>query len=89
MDINSLCSQKRKLLPPVDLTGVTSKAENFKSMHYSKPAFYTSQTSPEYPHTIPARLAGNFNITKAPEYYFWPQFVKEEYYTKYWHLPNT
>lgn len=82
--LNSLCSQRSKLLPPIDLTGVTVDSESFRDKYYSKPAFPHSQTSPNYPYTVPTRHSSNFNATKIPEFYFWPQFVKQDYYTKYW-----
>lgn len=78
--LDSLCSQKYKLLPPVDVSGVTLATTEFIDKYYSRPEFETDTTPAAYPYTVPARYASNFNNTQKPEYYFWPQFVKEEYY---------
>ena len=80
--LDSLCTQKHKLLPPVDVSGFTIDTLPYKNMYYSKPALdEDAQASPPRP----ARLAGNFRSTLRPEYYYWPQFVKEEYYA-YWRI---
>ena len=77
----SLCAQKHKLLPPTDVCGFTNPAD--KNTYYSKP-----ELSAVDPATCsfdrPTRLAGSYYDTVRPEYYFWPQFVKDEYYTMYW-----
>lgn len=84
--LDSLCTEKHKLLPPVDISGFTLDQSPYKDLYYSKPGFISDSTSPNYPYTIPRRLASNFNNTTKPEFYFWPQFVKAEYYS-YWNLP--
>lgn len=82
--LDSLCTQKHKLLPPVDVTGFTLGSLEFKNKYYSKPALPAyPEGSPNYPLARPQRLASNFNSTTRPEYYYWPQFVKSEYYS-YW-----
>ena len=80
--LDSLCTQKHKLLPPVDVTGFTLNTTEFKNKYYSKPALPAyPDGSANYPLARPARLASNFNSTSKPEYYYWPQFVKPEYYS--------
>lgn len=79
-----LCGKKSKLLPPVDISGFTLDELNDK--YYIKPALLET-TSSNYPYTIPARAAGNFNSAKKPEFYFWPQFVQQEYYA-FWPSPT-
>ena len=83
--LNSLCTQRHKLLPPVDIRGFTENSEEAKNMYYNKPALVDNQNIPNYPYEIPARLASNFNASTRPEFYYWPQFVKKEYYA-YWAL---
>jgi hypothetical protein len=79
--LDSLCTQKHKLLPPVDISGFTLNTTEFKNKYYSKPALPAyPDGSANYPLSRPARLASNFNATAKPEYYYWPQFVKPEYY---------
>ena len=93
--LDSLCTQKHKLLPPSDVSGFTLDSLNYKDAYYNKsllpkyPEDY-QEPSPNYPLERPARSASNFNNVVLPEYYFWPQFVKEEYYTnhKYWPQPT-
>lgn len=88
MSLDSLCTQKHKLLPPVDVSGFTLDSLQFKNMYYSKPALPAyPEGSANYLLPRPARLASNFNATTKPEYYYWPQFVKSEYYD-YWATPN-
>lgn len=92
----SLCTQKHKLLPPIDVSGFTLDSLEYKDIYYNKselpqyPDDYVA-VSPDYTLPRPARAASNFNSTQAPEYYFWPQFAKEEYYNnlKYWPQPPT
>lgn len=97
--IDGLCAQKSKLLPPVDISGFSLNLPEFKDKYYSKPALpaydpYKAQNpdplNPNYPIARPARLAGSFYGSEVPEYYFWPQFAKEEYYQniKYWSKPQ-
>lgn len=82
--IANLCSKRSKLLPPVDISGFT--LDEFNDKYYIKPAL-VEKSSVDYPYTIPARAAGNFNSAKKPEFYFWPQFVQQEYYT-FWPSPT-
>ena len=92
--LDSLCTQKHKLLPPTDISGFTLDSLEFKDSYYNKsqlpkyPEDY-QEASPNYPIARPARASSNFNSVKVPEYYFWPQFAKEEYYNnyKYWPQP--
>jgi hypothetical protein len=88
MTIDTLCTQKTKLLPPVDVRGFTLPTTEYKSLYYSKPAMpaYPEGVG-EYALPIPARSASNFHSTTKPEYYFWPQYVKEEYFAS-WRLNN-
>jgi hypothetical protein len=58
-----------------------------KNKYYNKLALPAVQTLDSYPYEIPARLASNFNAALRPEYYYWPQFVKKEYYA-YWKLTS-
>ena len=92
--LDSLCTQKHKLLPPVDITGFTLDSLEHRDAYYNKPELPKypedyQEASPNYPLDRPARAASNFNSVKIPEYYFWPQFAKEEYYSnyKYWPQP--
>lgn len=81
--LDSLCSQTRKMLPPKNISGFTLDTPAFRDKYYSKPAFSVPQpqgSPPDYPYSIPERYASNFNSTNRPEYYYWPQFVKPEYY---------
>lgn len=84
ISIDSLCSQRSKLLPPINISGVTVDSDEFRDKYYTKPAFESIRPDgvpPYYPYYIPRRLASNFNSTTLPEYYYWPQFVKPEYYS--------
>ena len=83
LTLTSLCTKKQKLLPPVDVTGFTK--EEYKDEYYNKPAL-ESLNNTNYPYEIPARLAANFNATLRPEYFYWPQYVKENYYD-FWRKP--
>jgi hypothetical protein len=96
--MEGLCAQKSKLLPPVDVSGFSLNLPMFKDLYYSKPAMPAydpykpinpDPLNPNYPIARPARLAGSFYNTEIPEYYFWPQFAKEEYYQdiRYWTKP--
>jgi hypothetical protein len=95
LTLDSLCAQKSKLIPPVDVSGFTLPISDFKDKYYSKPALpaYNPENpdefNPNYPLARPARRAGSFYFSSIPEYYFWPQFAKEEYYqnSKYWPQP--
>jgi hypothetical protein len=82
-DLNSLCAKKQKFLPPTDITGFTK--EQFKNQYYNKPAL-ESLNNNNYPYEIPNRLAANFNAALRPEYFYWPQYVKESYYD-FWLKP--
>jgi hypothetical protein len=92
--LDSLCTQRHKLLPPLDITGFTLASLQYKDAYYNKselpkyPDDY-QETSLNYPLDRPARAASNFNSVNVPEYYFWPQFAKEEFYSnsKYWPQP--
>lgn len=91
----NICTQKHKLLPPVDISGFTLDSLEYRDAYYNKaqlpkyPDDY-QESSPNYPLPRPARAASNFNSVKIPEYYFWPQFAKEENYAnhKYWPQPE-
>lgn len=92
--LESLCTQKHKLLPPVDISGFTLDSLEYRDAYYNKPELPKypedyQETSPNYTLDRPARAASNFNSVQIPEYYFWPQFAKEEYYSnyKYWPQP--
>lgn len=78
--LNKLCTQKHKLLPPVDISGFTLDNSSFRDAYYNKPALEENSSPANYPFSIPARLASNFNAAQKPEYYYWPQFVKSSYY---------
>jgi hypothetical protein len=82
--LNQLCRVRSRLLVPLDISGVT--IDEFNDKYYIKPALVDT-TSPNYPYPIPARAAGNFNSAKKPEFYFWPQFVRQEYYSL-WPAPT-
>jgi hypothetical protein len=85
LTLDSLCTLKHKILPPVEVCGFTLPTIDFKNKYYSKPAL--NAADPETcDSTHPARRASNFNETVRPEFYYWPQFVKEEYYN-YWKQP--
>lgn len=87
--LDSLCAQKHKLLPPIDISGFTVNSPTFIDSYYSKPALPAApEGSPNYPLPRPERLPSNFNATLRPEYYYWPQFVKEEYYSL-WATPKS
>jgi hypothetical protein len=91
--LESLCTQKHKLLPPIDISGFTLDSLEFKDSYYNKPALPKypedyQEDSPNYPLPRPARASSNFNSAKVPEYYFWPQFAKEEYYNNYKYWPQ-
>jgi hypothetical protein len=79
----SLCAQKHKLLPPTDVCGFTDPVD--KNKYYSKAALAAVLADdPTCTFEHPARLAGSYYDATRPEYYFWPQFVKDEYYEMYW-----
>lgn len=78
--LDKLCTQKHKLLPPVDISGFTVDNGTFKDVYYNKPALGANPSPANYPYPIPARLPSNFNAAERPEYYYWPQFVKSSYY---------
>jgi hypothetical protein len=93
--LDSICTQKHKLLPPIDVSGFTLDTEQYKDMYYNKPGLPKypedyQEASPDYPLERPARAASNFNSVKVPEFYFWPQFANPEYYSneKYWPQPE-
>jgi len=85
ISLASLCTQKHKLIPPQDIRGFTVASTGTQDLYYSKPELLTTQELSSYPYAIPPRLSGNFNTTEKPEFYYWPQFVKSEYYA-YWRL---
>jgi len=78
--LESLCVQKHKLLPPVDICGFTNS--NLPNTYYSKPAL--AAVGAGVCSDRPARNDGSYYSTTYPEYYFWPQFVKPGDYEKYW-----
>jgi hypothetical protein len=83
LTLDSLCALRHTLLPPVDISGFTLDSVEFIDKYYTKPAMSTHEADPSdinYPLYRPARYASNFNATTIPEFYYWPQFVKEEYY---------
>jgi len=85
--LNSLCIQKQKSLPPIKIYGFTSEEE--KNKYYTKTALEAVSANPDdllYPLARPERLAGNFNSAIRPEFLYWPQFVKTEYYD-FWPSP--
>ena len=84
VSLGSLCAQKALLLPPVNIGGFTLDTSEYRDKYYNKPALI-KHTSADYPAIVPARSASNFNSATRPEYYYWPQFVKEDYYA-YWSL---
>jgi hypothetical protein len=83
VSLDSLCAKKHLLLPPVDVSAFTLPTidvdGDFMNRYYNKPDLPRNDET-----GASARLAGNFATILAPEFYFWPQFVREEYYTKYW-----
>jgi len=81
--LNSLCALKHNMLPPSDVSGFTLEA--YKDQYYSKPALTATGQPGNYPYEVPDRYESNFNATLLPEYYYWPQFVKLEYYES-WNL---
>lgn len=81
--LTSLCALKHNMLPPSDVTGFT--LDSHKNEYYSKPALTATGRPDNYPYEVPDRHASNFNATLLPEYYYWPQFVKLEYYAS-WNL---
>lgn len=83
----NLCDKKQKSLPPTQIYGFTTIGNIDK--YYNKSALPAVAANPSdllYPLARPARLAGNFNSALRPEYYFWPQFVRQEYYD-FWPSP--
>ena len=80
VSLDSLCAQKHKLLPPVDICGFTDTL--FPDKYYSKLAL--GATGATVCSGRPERNDSSYYNTVRPEYYFWPQFVKPEYYTTYW-----
>jgi hypothetical protein len=89
--IDSLCSLRSKLLPPIDISGFTLDTSEFRDKYYTKPAFTDARpdgSPPYYELYIPERLAANFNVTTLPEYYYWPQFVRPEYYNLWFNYTN-
>lgn len=83
VSLDSLCTQKHKLLPPVDICGFTNPI--YPNIYYSKLALgATGSVAAPACSKRPTRTAGSYYITIRPEYYFWPQFVKDEYFTTYW-----
>jgi hypothetical protein len=79
--LESLCTQKHKLLPPVDICAFTDPLS--KNIYYSKPALAAHDPT-KCSFERPERDAGSYFESSRPEYYFWPQFVKPEYYELYW-----
>ena len=76
--ISTLCAEKYKAIPPVDISGVTT--QEGKNMYFNKTDLLRNAQSAVYPHTILSRVTSNVFDVKLPEYYYWPQFVKPEYY---------
>ena len=72
---------------PVHVDGFTLEGSEFSGLYYLKPALSAYPSgSAAYPLARPARLAGNMTDAEYPEYYYWPQFVKEDYYAA-WRTP--
>ena len=64
LNIDNLCTQKQKLLPPVDVSGFTLDSLQYKNTYYSKPAMPADNVGTvNYPLHKPERLASNFNAT--------------------------
>jgi hypothetical protein len=81
ISLDSLCTQKHKLLPPSDICGFTDPL--YPNVYYSKLALPV--VAPSVCSKRPARTDNSYYNTTRPEYYFWPQFVNpEEDYAKYW-----
>jgi hypothetical protein len=78
--LESLCAEKHKLLPPIDICGFTDPS--FPNTYYSKLAL--GATGANVCSNRPARTDSSYYSTIRPEYYFWPQFVKPEDYATYW-----
>lgn len=74
---------------PTSLAGWTNVG-SFINQYYTKPALNELQADPAtgIPFDQPARLAGNFYTAEKPEFYFWPQFIKEENYN-HWPIDNS
>jgi hypothetical protein len=83
LTLDNLCTAKHKLLPPVNVCGFTLPTTEFKNKYYSKPSLDAADPELCGDAINPARRASNFFETIRPEYYYWPQFVKEEYF-EYW-----
>ena len=83
MTISTLCTEKYKAIPPVNVSGFTT-AES-KNLYFNKPDLLKNSQAAIYPYTIPARVSSNVFDVKLPEYYYWPQYVKPEYYNE-WQL---
>jgi len=81
--LNTLCTEKYKTIPPVDISGITTAAGI--NMYYNKTTLTRNTQTAAYPYVIPQRIPSNVYEAKLPEYYYWPQFVKREYYNK-WRL---
>lgn len=91
VSLDSLCTQKQKLLPPIVIDSFTIDSDEFKNKYYNKPAMGPRDAGDDgISFARPARLAGNFNSANAPEYLFWPQFTKLDNYLnyKYWPTPE-
>jgi hypothetical protein len=83
LTLDSLCALRHTMLPPIDISGFTLDSVEFVDKYYTKPSLSAHEADPtdiNYPLYRPARYASNFNATTVPEFYYWPQFVKEEYY---------
>lgn len=81
VSLDSLCTQKHKLLPPAEICGFADPSK--PNTYYSKPALLATTTGTC--DDRPARANGSYYNTLRPEYYFWPQFLKKpDYYDKYW-----
>lgn len=86
LSLDTLCSLRHTMLPPTDISGFMNPSEEFIDKYYAKPGMASRNADPtniNYPHYIPARYASNFNATTTPEFYYWPQFLKEEYYYRW------
>jgi hypothetical protein len=84
LTLDSLCTSRHRLLPPVSISSFTQDNATFKDSYYNKPALPADGTLTP---PRPSRLASNFYSAQRPEYYYWPQFINEEYYA-YWNITS-
>jgi hypothetical protein len=81
LTLDSLCTNRHRLLPPVDIVGFTQSSEEYRDKYYSKAELSDYPAGDTvYPLARPARAASNLAATKVPEFYFWPQFASAANY---------